>query len=92
MSSHIYKVSLPLQNINLRKPLISGVIYCKQTMALILFNIFFGDFFQHSTIEAVLDRGEKLDDLVSKSEGLSVQSKAFYKTARKTNSCCSYVG
>jgi synaptobrevin homolog YKT6 len=44
---------------------------------------------QHNTIEAVLERGEKLDDLVSKSEGLSVQSKAFYKTARKTNSCCS---
>ncbi|XP_039282687.1 synaptobrevin homolog YKT6 [Nilaparvata lugens] len=46
----------------------------------------------HNTIEAVLQRGEKLDDLVSKSEGLSLQSKAFYKTARKTNSCCSYVG
>lgn len=43
----------------------------------------------HNTIEAILDRGEKLDDLVSKSEGLSVKSKAFYKTARKTNSCCS---
>ncbi|XP_071451023.1 synaptobrevin homolog YKT6 [Hetaerina americana] len=43
----------------------------------------------HNTIEAVLDRGEKLDDLVAKSEGLSLQSKAFYKTARKTNSCCS---
>lgn len=43
----------------------------------------------HNTLEAVLQRGEKLDDLVSKSEGLSVQSKAFYKTARKTNSCCS---
>lgn len=42
----------------------------------------------HNTIEAVLQRGEKLDDLVSKSEGLSMQSKAFYKTARKTNSCC----
>jgi hypothetical protein len=36
--------------------------------------------FQHSTIEAVLERGEKLDDLVEKSEGLSMQSKAFYKT------------
>lgn len=46
--------------------------------------------FQHNTIEAVLQRGEKLDDLVSKSEGLSMQSKAFYKTARKTNSCCSF--
>ena len=42
----------------------------------------------HSTIEAVLQRGEKLDDLVDKSEALSMQSKAFYKTARKTNSCC----
>ncbi|XP_018336651.1 synaptobrevin homolog YKT6 [Agrilus planipennis] len=44
----------------------------------------------HNTIEAVLERGEKLDDLVAKSEGLSIQSKAFYKTARKTNSCCSF--
>lgn len=35
---------------------------------------------QHGTIEAVLERGEKLDDLVEKSEGLSMQSKAFYKT------------
>ncbi|XP_013383040.1 synaptobrevin homolog YKT6-like [Lingula anatina] len=42
----------------------------------------------HNTIEAVLQRGEKLDDLVDKSEGLSTQSKAFYKTAKKTNSCC----
>jgi len=42
----------------------------------------------HNTIEAVLERGEKLDDLVDKSEALSMQSKAFYKTARKTNSCC----
>lgn len=42
----------------------------------------------HNTIEAVLERGEKLDDLVEKSEGLSMQSKTFYKTARKTNSCC----
>lgn len=42
----------------------------------------------HNTIEAVLQRGEKLDDLVDKSEGLSMQSKAFYKTAKKTNQCC----
>jgi len=42
----------------------------------------------HNTIEAVLQRGEKLDDLVEKSEGLSMQSKTFYKTAKKTNSCC----
>ena len=37
-------------------------------------------FLQHDTIEAVLDRGEKLDDLVGQSEALSMQSKAFYKT------------
>ncbi|KAH8266794.1 synaptobrevin homolog YKT6 [Drosophila bipectinata] len=43
-----------------------------------------------NTIEAVLDRGEKLDDMVDKSEKLSLQSKAFYKTAKKTNSCCSF--
>jgi len=42
----------------------------------------------HDNIEKILDRGEKLDDLVAKSEGLSYQSKAFYTTARKTNSCC----
>ncbi|XP_026463604.1 synaptobrevin homolog YKT6-like [Ctenocephalides felis] len=44
----------------------------------------------HNTLGAVLERGEKLDDLVNKSEMLSIQSKAFYKTAKKTNSCCSY--
>ena len=42
----------------------------------------------HSAIEAVLQRGEKLDDLVKKSESLSMQSKEFYNIARKTNSCC----
>jgi synaptobrevin homolog YKT6 len=42
----------------------------------------------HKTIEAVLARGEKLDDLVDKSAELSASSKAFYKTAKKTNSCC----
>lgn len=42
----------------------------------------------HNTIEALLERDEKLDTLVDRSSDLSVQSKAFYKTARKTNSCC----
>lgn len=42
----------------------------------------------HKTIEAVLERGEKLDDLVDKSDELSRTSKLFYKTAKKTNSCC----
>lgn len=42
----------------------------------------------HKTIEAVLERGEKLDDLVDKSAALSATSRAFYKTAKKTNSSC----
>lgn len=42
----------------------------------------------HKTIESVLERGEKLDNLVARSEGLSAQSKMFYSTAKKQNSCC----
>ncbi|KAJ2859238.1 palmitoyltransferase [Coemansia aciculifera] len=42
----------------------------------------------HKTIESVLERGEKLDALVDRSNQLSSQSKMFYKTAKKTNSCC----
>ncbi|EWM29285.1 hypothetical protein NSK_000604 [Nannochloropsis salina CCMP1776] len=43
----------------------------------------------HKTIDAVLERGVKLDELVERSNDLSSQSKLFYKQARKTNSCCS---
>lgn len=58
----------------------------------------------HKTIESVLQRGEKIDDLVAKSDGLSAQSKMFYSEfhhirilshsdsliaqAKKQNSCC----
>ncbi|TIB78685.1 ribonuclease H-like protein [Wallemia mellicola] len=42
----------------------------------------------HKTIESVLERGEKLDNLVERSNALSAQSKMFYKTAKKQNSCC----
>ncbi|PVH70414.1 hypothetical protein DL98DRAFT_521623 [Cadophora sp. DSE1049] len=42
----------------------------------------------HKTIESVLERNVKLEDLVMKSEGLSSQSKLFYKQAKKQNSCC----
>ena len=45
----------------------------------------------HGTITSLLNRGEKLDDLVAKSDDLSAQSKVFYKTARKTTQCCSLV-
>ena len=48
---------------------------------------------QHKTIESVLERGEKLNDLVDRSNALSAQSKMFYKTAKKVccmlRSCCS---
>lgn len=40
------------------------------------------------TIESVLERGEKIDNLVAKSDGLSAQSKMFYTQAKKQNSCC----
>ena len=39
-------------------------------------------------IEQLMNRGEKLDDLVTKSEGLSSSAKMFYKQSRKANSCC----
>lgn len=42
----------------------------------------------HQTLEGLLNRGEKLDDLVARSDMLSQSSKAFYTTARKTNSWC----
>jgi len=42
---------------------------------------------QHETIEHLLERGEKLNDLVDKTDKLSGASKAFYKEA-KGGSCC----
>jgi len=42
----------------------------------------------NKTIESLLSRGEKLDDLIDRSQEISFQSKAFYKQAKKTNSCC----
>jgi synaptobrevin family protein YKT6 len=47
----------------------------------------------HKTIESVLQRGEKIDDLVAKSDGLSAQSKMFY--SEYSHSCsweCRRVG
>ncbi|KAJ2214381.1 palmitoyltransferase [Coemansia sp. RSA 487] len=41
----------------------------------------------HQTIESLLQRGENLSSLVDKSSELSAQSKTFYKTAKKTNTC-----
>ena len=41
----------------------------------------------HRTLEAVLARGEKIDDLVAKSEKLSKSSKLFYDQTRITRCC-----
>ena len=38
----------------------------------------------HKNIESVLGRGEKIDTLVEKSEGLSAQSRMFYKQVRRS--------
>ena len=45
----------------------------------------------HNTIDTVLQRGEKLEDLVDRSTELSAQSKMFYKQAKRANSCCAVV-
>ncbi|KAF8165652.1 snare protein YKT6 [Crassisporium funariophilum] len=42
----------------------------------------------HKTIESVLQRGEKLDDLVERSGALSTQTKLFYRTTKNQNACC----
>merc|ERR1712032_950598 len=42
----------------------------------------------HKTIDSVLARGEKLDNLVAKSSDLSMASQMFYRTAKKQNQCC----
>ena len=39
-------------------------------------------------VYSVLQRGEKLEDLVERSGELSAQSKLFYKQAKRANSCC----
>lgn len=41
----------------------------------------------HKTIESVLERGEKIDNLVARSEGLSTASKMFYTQVRGQNLC-----
>jgi len=42
----------------------------------------------HQTIESMLERGEKLENLVDKSSDLSMASQMFYKQAKKNNQCC----
>lgn len=42
------------------------------------------------SIESVLERGEKLEDLIDMTDKLSSETKTFYKAAKSTNSCCSF--
>lgn len=42
----------------------------------------------HKNIDHMLDRGEKIDVLVAKSNDLSSTSKVFYKQAKKSKRCC----
>lgn len=42
----------------------------------------------HKTIESVLERGEKLDNLVQKSSDLSTASQLFYKQASWEKGVC----
>ncbi|GJP37165.1 hypothetical protein CLOM_g21602 [Closterium sp. NIES-68] len=48
-------------------------------------------FILHKTIDSVLERGEKLDTLVEKSNDLSMASQLFYQQAKKNNQCCKLV-
>ena len=43
----------------------------------------------HDSIDKMLDRGEKIDKMVEKSQDLSRQSKQFYRKSKKLNSWCS---
>ena len=42
-------------------------------------------------VEKILERGEKIEDLVKRSEYLSKSSKDFYRRSKKLNRCCSIV-
>lgn len=42
----------------------------------------------YTAIEDLLDRGQKIDDLVTQSEDLSYASKTFYSQAKQTNAGC----
>ncbi len=43
------------------------------------------------SIDQLLVRGEKLEDLAQKSQDLSFQSKAFMKKSEDLNSCCTII-
>eukprot|EP00744_Colponema_vietnamica_P008112 GILI01011592.1.p1 GENE.GILI01011592.1~~GILI01011592.1.p1 ORF type:complete len:102 (-),score=10.06 GILI01011592.1:57-362(-) len=42
----------------------------------------------YDAIDKLLERGEKIDDLVARSDDLGAATKTFYSSAKSTNSCC----
>lgn len=42
----------------------------------------------YNAIDQIIERGQKIDDLVAQSEDLGMASKTFYTQARKTNAGC----
>jgi len=45
----------------------------------------------HQSLTALLERGEKIETLVDRSNDLSTSSKDFYREARRNNQCCFYM-
>lgn len=45
----------------------------------------------HISLDALLKRGEKLDDLIDKSSELSMTTKTFKKNSDKLRKCCQYL-
>ena len=43
------------------------------------------------SIDSLLERGEKIEHLVEKTEILSQSSKSFYRSAKRLNSCCNII-
>ncbi|CAF2313874.1 unnamed protein product [Rotaria sp. Silwood2] len=39
-------------------------------------------------LKDVLERGEKIDDLVERSNDLNIEARTFYRTVKKQNQCC----
>ena len=42
----------------------------------------------YECLDNLISRGERLDDLITKTSELSAQSKLFYKTVKRHNQCC----
>lgn len=42
----------------------------------------------YKTIDQILERGQKLDDLIDQSDELNKNSKLFYHKSKEMNSCC----